>query len=63
MNVAEKEHKMPDYKLSEELTQEVIKIINSKFMNSIPGVEDVQNIVVKVLIEGGHARLVKNIYL
>ena len=55
-NVAEKEHKMPDYKLSEELTQEVIKLINNKFINSIPGVEDVQNTVIKVLIETGHAK-------
>lgn len=55
-NVAEKEHKSPDYKLSEELTQEVIKKLNTKFMNDIPGVEDVQNAVVKVLIERGHAK-------
>ena len=55
-NVAEKEHQMPDYKLSEELTQEVIKLINNKFINSIPGVEDVQNTVIKVLIETGHAK-------
>ncbi|MGL4912294.1 MAG: anaerobic ribonucleoside triphosphate reductase [Romboutsia sp.] len=55
-NVAEKEHMVPDYKLSEELTQEVIKLLNAKFNNAIPGVEDVQNSVVKVLIETGHAK-------
>ncbi|MCR8745992.1 anaerobic ribonucleoside triphosphate reductase [Romboutsia lituseburensis] len=55
-NVAEKEHKVPDYKLSEELTQEVIKLLNSKFNDSIPSVEDVQNSVVKILIETGHAK-------
>ena len=47
---------MPNYKLSEEVTQEVIKLINNKFINSIPGVEDVQNTVIKVLIETGHAK-------
>ena len=30
--------------------------MNSKYRDTIPGVEDVQNIVVKVLIEEGHAR-------
>lgn len=55
-NVAEKEHTVPDYKLSEELTQEVIKFLNSKFNDSIPSVEDVQNSVVKILIETGHAK-------
>lgn len=55
-NVAEKEHKSPDYKLSEELTQEVIKRLNTKFINDVPGVEDIQNAVVKVLIEEGHAK-------
>lgn len=55
-NVAEKEHKVPDYKLSEQLTQEVVKLLNSKFSNLLPGVEDVQNAVIKVLIETGHAK-------
>lgn len=55
-NVAEKENKVPDYKLSEELTQEVIKLLNNKFRNLIPGVEDVQNAVIKILIETGHAK-------
>lgn len=55
-NVAEKEHKSPDYKLSEELTQEVIKRLNSRYIEDIPGVEDIQNAVVKVLIEKGHAK-------
>ncbi len=55
-NVAEKEHKVPDYKLSEQLTQEVVKLLNSKFSNLLPGVEDVQDAVIKVLIETGHAK-------
>ena len=56
-NVAEKENRRPDYRLSEELTQDVIKLINSKHSNGIPSVEDIQDAVVKVLIEKGHARI------
>lgn len=56
-NVAEKENKRPDYRLAEELTQDVIKLINSKHSNGIPSVEDIQDAVVKVLIEKGHARI------
>jgi ribonucleoside-triphosphate reductase len=55
-NVAEKEHKVPDYKLSEQLTREVVKLLNHKFSNLLPGVEDVQDAVIKVLIETGHAK-------
>lgn len=55
-NVAEKENKSPDYRLAEELTQDVIKLINSKHSNNIPSVEDIQDAVVKVLIEKGHAK-------
>ena len=54
--VAKEEGVVPSYEVSEELTQEVIRILNSKFRDSVPGVEDIQNIVVKVLIEDGHAR-------
>lgn len=56
-NVAEKENRRPDYRLAEELTQDVIKLINSKHSNGIPSVEDIQDAVVKVLIEKGHARI------
>ena len=55
-NVAEKDGIEPDYKVSENLTQEVIRLLNSKYMNSIPSVEDIQDVVVKVLIERGHAK-------
>lgn len=54
--VAKEEGVAPSYETSEELTQNVIRILSSKFRDTIPGVEDIQNIVVKVLIEGGHAR-------
>ncbi|MGL6108101.1 anaerobic ribonucleoside triphosphate reductase [Romboutsia sp.] len=55
-NVAEKEEKIPDYNIAKELSQEVIKLLNKKNINLIPGVEDVQNAVIKVLIETGHAK-------
>lgn len=54
--VAKEEGLVPSYEMSEELTQNVMKILSSKFRDTIPGVEDIQNIVVKVLVEGGHAR-------
>lgn len=55
-NVAEREGIVPDYKLSEKLTQEVIKFLNHKYSESVPSVEDIQDSVVKVLIETGHAK-------
>lgn len=55
-NVAERDGIIPDYKLSEQLTQEVIKLLNHKYSESVPSVEDIQNSVVKVLIETGHAK-------
>lgn len=55
-SVAEKEGTVPDYKVSEELTNEVIRHLNKKFTEEVPGVEDVQDAVVKILIESGHAR-------
>lgn len=54
--VAKKEEEVPDYNLSEQLTQEVIRVLNSKYTDSIPGVEDIQDVVIKVLIETGHAK-------
>ena len=54
--VAKEENVKPSYEMSEELTQRVIKILNSKFRDEVPGVEDIQDVVVKVLIEGGHTR-------
>lgn len=54
--VAKEEGAIPSYETSEELTQNVIKVLNSKYKDIIPGVEDIQNIVVKVLIEDGHVR-------
>lgn len=54
--VARKENKAADYTLSEQLTQDVVKVLNSRYTESVPGVEDIQDVVVKVLIETGHAK-------
>ncbi|MDI6600654.1 MAG: ribonucleoside triphosphate reductase [Thermoanaerobacteraceae bacterium] len=41
------------------LTQKVVKILEEKFQDTIPSVEDVQDMVEKVLIENGHAKTAK----
>ena len=48
-----------DRRIAGKLSQEVVNIINEKFKDSFPTVEDVQDIVEKVLIENGHARTAK----
>ncbi|MCL2695149.1 MAG: ATP cone domain-containing protein, partial [Clostridiales bacterium] len=45
--------------LSEELTDEVVSIANTRFAGETPEIEDIQDIVEKVLIENGHARTAK----
>ena len=54
--VAKKQGKNPDYQLASKLSDEAMKLINKRFAQTIPSVEDVQDIVVKVLIENGHAK-------
>ncbi|MBC6005048.1 MAG: anaerobic ribonucleoside triphosphate reductase [Paeniclostridium sordellii] len=54
--VAERENSKADYHLAELLTQDVIKLLNLRYANNTPGVEDIQDAVVKVLIEKGHAK-------
>lgn len=54
--VAQREGSTADYNVAELLTQDVIKLLNIKFANNTPGVEDIQDSVVKVLIEKGHAK-------
>lgn len=54
--VAKKEGENPDYELASKLADEAMKLINKRFAQTIPSVEDVQDIVVKVLIENGHAK-------
>jgi len=48
-----------DRELAEKLADQVVAIVNEKFAGGIPTVEDVQDIVEKVLIENGHAKTAK----
>lgn len=48
-----------DYKTSIELADKVINLASEKFTGTIPDVEDIQDIVEKVLIESGHAKTAK----
>lgn len=48
-----------DYKTSIELADKVIKLTSERFTGTIPDVEDIQDMVEKVLIESGHAKTAK----
>ncbi|HHW54912.1 MAG: ribonucleoside triphosphate reductase [bacterium] len=48
-----------DYELAVELAREVTALVGEKYGDRIPTVEDVQEVVEKVLIERGHARTAK----
>lgn len=48
-----------DYSKAEKLSDEVMKIIEEKYADNIPDVEEIQDIVEKVLIENGHAKTAK----
>ncbi len=48
---------------TEKLSAEVVAIANEKFSVKVPTVEDVQDIVEKVLIENGHAKVAKSYIL
>jgi len=48
-----------DRKLAERLSNRVVALLEERFPQEIPGVEDVQDLVEKVLIEDGHARTAK----
>lgn len=52
-----------NYKTSLELADKVAKISMEKYKNTVPDVEDIQDIVEKVLIESGHARTAKEYIL
>lgn len=45
--------------LARQLTEEVVVIVNERFTKRIPSVEEIQDIVEKVLIERGHAQTAK----
>lgn len=48
-----------DFAKAEELCRQVDKILQRLYSDSIPGVEEIQDIVEKVLIENGHAKTAK----
>ncbi|MBN2101980.1 MAG: ribonucleoside triphosphate reductase [Candidatus Aenigmarchaeota archaeon] len=48
-----------DEKSAEQLATQVITLLKRKFRDQIPSVEDVQDMVEKVLIENGHAKTAK----
>ncbi len=48
-----------DEKKAREITDKICEIINSRYKDSVPGVEDIQDIVEKTLIEEGHAKVAK----
>ncbi|MDO4564911.1 MAG: ribonucleoside triphosphate reductase [Clostridia bacterium] len=45
--------------IADSLTDEVVRIANERFTETIPDIESIQDIVEKVLIEAGHARTAK----
>ena len=45
--------------LAKEIAKEVTKIINCKYNNIIPNVEDIKELVEKVLVERGHYKTAK----
>jgi uridine kinase len=53
-----------DKEKAEELSEEVVKLLNEIFTGSeVPCIEDIQDIVEKVLIENGHAKVAKEFIL
>ena len=54
--VAQREGKEVDYNLAEQLSSQVIGSLNKQYTASIPNVEEIQDEVVKTLIQSGHAK-------
>ena len=54
--VAKEEGTEADYSTAEYLTDRVVSLLNREYKDAIPSVEQVQDAVVKVLIETGHAK-------
>lgn len=52
-----------DYDMAVKLAEEVAIELNRKYEDQIPGVEDIQDIVEKTLIENGHAKTAKEYIL
>ena len=51
--------KMRDGGLAEKLSKEVVEIVGERFRDKVPTVEDVQDIVERVLIKNGYAEVAK----
>lgn len=56
LEVAKQENKHANYRLAEELTQKVVSLINEKYKLEVPTVEQIQDCIIKILIENGHAK-------
>ncbi|MEG2544841.1 MAG: anaerobic ribonucleoside triphosphate reductase [Longicatena sp.] len=54
--VAQDDGSKADYETAEVLTQQVVGLLNNQYQENVPTVEEVQDAVVKVLIENGHAK-------
>ncbi len=54
--VAKEDGSEADYNTAEYLTDRVVGLLNKEFKDEVPTVEQVQDAVVKVLIETGHAK-------
>ncbi|NLV34081.1 MAG: anaerobic ribonucleoside triphosphate reductase [Clostridiaceae bacterium] len=54
--VAKEENTKADFTIAEQLTEKVVQLLNRRFIEATPTVEDVQDAVIKVLIEQGHAK-------
>ena len=47
------EGKKADYKKAESITEDVVNYINKKYIGEVPNVENIQDAIIKILIEGG----------
>lgn len=54
--VAQEEGTKAEYETAEALTEQVVGLLNNEFHDQVPTVEEVQDAVIKVLIESGHAK-------
>jgi uridine kinase len=48
-----------DFDLAKKLADQVVEVLETRFPKTIPTVEDIQDVVEKVLIENGHAKTAK----
>ncbi len=48
-----------DKEIARQLSDQVVSILEARYTDKIPGVEEIQDVVEKVLIENGHAKVAK----